>query len=361
MESYVWRAENTYIIAFGLLEWSSSERFGAFSKKDRLDQKIVDFFSKNGVPFSQTYYLQDQESTYSRMEETILQVSAQLKKGDFVFFYYCGHGFFHSKSQEICFAAYDVDSDNEISVQSLIAPILEKKNIVAVFCADCCHSGILTDLCKAKNSENFASFASVESDNSSTGWWTFSIGLLDLLEGNAYTKFVNKEDDCSSTLKDAEDYLTREMAHVDGQRASFYIPGNLKNLLIHTFESKTKHPRIGESVYVLHNELLYMAKIVDHNGQLFQVRFYSYISDSIDWVSEDKMHPLEYPHFEIGEQVEVLAPYKSAWLVKEWQEAQIVENYQNILYKVRATLQNKIFWSKGDYIRKTFNSKGLTS
>jgi hypothetical protein len=169
------------VAVVGTLEWQNQEMFDSFPKEKRRDAALVRFFQQAGVPAGQIAYLCDRQARYAQIARTLPAHFAQAQPGDFLFVYYCGHGY-KLDSGEACMACYDAGAEGcpDWSMASL--PALIEQHFPgdhALIAADCCYSGCLAGAVTAHRGRvSYACLTSSLASESSTGNWTFTEGLL---------------------------------------------------------------------------------------------------------------------------------------------------------------------------------------
>jgi len=174
----------------------------------------------------------------------------------------------------------------------------------AFFVVDCCNSGGMADEAQKYKTKNFVALNSVVPKDLSTGNWTFSNVLLYGLLGK---NFIDTDNNGSLTLIELAQYIDQEMAIVEGQKAAYYVPQNLKNLVITNGIAKRKDKRIGEYVWVDYDGEDYLGFITASDATKgLNVRFYSYTNNELDWVAANRTKPFKCKSdFSVGALVSV--------------------------------------------------------
>ncbi len=234
----------TWVFMVGVLEWADNKTFASFDKRGRVDAKIMKFFEKQGVPANQMLYIKDQNATTNAVREEFASFLKQAKKGDVLFFYYCGHGY-KNDGGKVCFANY---KGADWTAEEIVKTVNENfAGNTALFTADCCNSGGLAKEVQKYKTRNYAALNSVVPTDVSTGNWTFSNALLYALEGR---NFVDTDNNGVIQLGELSQYIDAEMAVVEGQKASYFVPTSMKNWTLTSGVRAKKNNRIGERVMV---------------------------------------------------------------------------------------------------------------
>lgn len=302
-----WTPNKTYVFVVGVLEWERSERFASFEKKGRIDAKIVEFWRQKGVPESQIVYLQDTQATTKEVKERLDAFLRSTTPESTLFFYYCGHGY-RNAAKQVCFANY---RGANWPVEEIVAQINEQfRGTNVLLTADCCNSGELAVQAARYPKRRMAALCSVVPTDISTGNWTFSNALLYALQGQVYT---DTNQDRRVSLGELASYIDDEMAYVEGQKSSSYVPSSLSNWALSVGIPPKTHPRIGERVSVNYDGQDYTGFVAEARAGEFNIRFYSYTNHETDWVAQQRAKPLRFAKYPNGSSVEVYsAPYK-AW------------------------------------------------
>jgi Caspase domain/RNA binding activity-knot of a chromodomain len=307
----------------GVLEWADANTFASFDKQGRLDTKIMKFFQESGVPSNHILYLKDKQATTKAVREAFAPFLKQAAKGDTLFFYYCGHGY-KNDAKKVCFANYQ---GADWSAEEIVRTVNENfAGNTAIFAADCCNSGgLAVEVQKYKN-RNYAALNSVVPKDLSTGNWTFSNALLYGFQGK---NFVDKDNNGQITLSELANYIDEEMAIVEGQKAAYFVPANMKSWAITSSIAKKKNPRIGERVLADYGGEDYLGFIVGTNAEgKFNVRFYSYTNNETDWVEASRLKQFVCSqNFAVGTAVKIYYPDE-----KKWYAAKVLKKFSCLHY-----------------------------
>jgi hypothetical protein len=294
----------------GVLEWADKESFASFDKRGRVDAKILKFFQENGVAPDHIVYIKDKEATTPQVKKAFVDFLKKAKKGDQLFFYYCGHGY-HNDGSKVCFANYSGGEWTADDIVKVVDVNFAGNN--AFFVADCCNSGGLADEAQKYKTKNFVALNSVVPKDLSTGNWTFSNALLYGLQGKNFTDI---DGNGTLTLTELANYIDKEMAVVEGQKAAYYIPQSLKNMTVTSGLSTKKDKRIGQHVWVDYDGEDYLGFVANADlAKGLNIRFYSYTNNEIEWVEASRVKPFTCKSdFPIGATVKVYSNYDEKWL-----------------------------------------------
>ncbi len=102
-----WQPQRTWVFVVGTLQWQHREMFDSFPRKNRRDAQLVENFRRQGVPGEQMVYLQDAQATTRQVKTAFTTFLTKAREGDFLFLYYCGHGYKSDDGNTTYFATYD--------------------------------------------------------------------------------------------------------------------------------------------------------------------------------------------------------------------------------------------------------------
>jgi hypothetical protein len=220
-----WNPERTWVFAVGILEWQHSDIWASFpaAMKNRSDAQLIKLLRDSGVPDEQIVYLQDAKAKKVNVQQKFAELLDQTDEGDFLIFYFAGHGYRDVETNQTWFATYDAGKKDKSgwAVRNVFKIIDDHfSGDRALLLADCCHSGALYDevLKRGDTDVGFATFTSSYSHNTSTGAWTFTNSLLDSFRGRPS---IDYDQDSYVKLDEAARYIAGEMAFVEGQMSMF--------------------------------------------------------------------------------------------------------------------------------------------
>lgn len=144
-----WKPQNTWVFVAGVLEFQD-KNLGSWSSKNRRDSQFVDFFRAQGVPQDHITYLKDKNATLANLDSELKSLLAKTSPGDFLFFYYTGHG--EKDESGGYFANYDANDDKWWDINDVVKTVnKEFKGSKVFMAADCCTSGCLAQAAKKQN------------------------------------------------------------------------------------------------------------------------------------------------------------------------------------------------------------------
>ena len=278
-----WAPSKSWVFVVGLLEWKHPDFLHSFPNAGRRDSLLVEEFKTLGVPADHVKLLQDRAATTAAVEAALKTFAAKAEKGDTLFLYFCGHGY-KGDNGVTYFATFDA-YDTAWGIPSIFESLEENfHGKRAVLLADCCESGVMADLAKTqKGPVEYAVLTSVIGNETSTGNWTFSDSLLDVLEGKAQ---ADLDGDGAVTFDEAAKYIRGEMRFFDEQTAASSHGAKLPPEFKLAVAEKKGDKRIGEHVEVLYEGDWYRALVEDVKDGKLHVRYATTVAREEDWVAE---------------------------------------------------------------------------
>lgn len=317
LPSNQWNPQKTWVFFAGLVEWSDAN-WDRYPQKNRRDEILVNLLRAKGVPKNQIVYLKDAQATKANIDKSFAEFLRRPKAGDWVFVYYCGHGYKTEPDGEAYFAPYDSDG-GEIGWKMESVPVTIEKNFKgshAILVADNCYSGALTEAVKnGKWRTNYAVFASSSASKLSTGNWTFTEALISAFSGASY---IDDDQNGGVTFAEARLNAAEDMLFAEEQIATFAFTGKFSPETVIAAAERSANARIGERVEILSDKILYKAFIKDFQNDLFKVHYYGYFDDNDEFVKTAQIRTGKPKQFKVNEKVEV------EWK-KEWFPARILE------------------------------------
>jgi len=298
----------TWVVMVSLLEWADTS-LSTFDKAGRIDEKMIHFFKNNGVPANQILYLKDKQASTSTVRSEFVKFIKQANKEDKLFFYYAGHGY-KNEADKVCFVTYKGD---EWSAEEIVQTVNTNfAGNMAFFTADCCNSGGLANEIKKYPQRAYVALNSVVPTNTSTSNWTFSNALLYGLQGKNFIDFDNNG---AITVSELAKYIDEEMATVEGQKAYYFIPNNMKNWVVANNVPVKKNLLVGKRVKVAYDGQDYLGFVEDADGKNnYKVRFYSYTNNESEWLTLNRLKSFSCEKdLPIGSKVSALSAYDDKW------------------------------------------------
>ena len=302
-----WHPQQTWVFVVGTLEWKHPDQFAPFPQENRRDEALVRFFTEQGVPDAQVLYLQDKHATLAQIEQALATHLPKAQKKDLLFLYYCGHGY-KLDAGNTCFASYDAGDEGIEGWDAATIPAAIEQYFPgqrAFLAADCCCSGGLTESVEAQADRiAYACLTSSSANESSTGNWTFTEGLLAGLSGEAYS---DADDSQGITLAEVANQIIADMAFAEEQRTSFMTTGAFNPHMVLASAQRKTDVRIGERVEVYTEGEWYKARIIGANAKngAYKVHYYGWEASDDECVNPNQMRTASVTEYTIGETVEV--------------------------------------------------------
>lgn len=282
-----WEPQRAWVFVVGALRFKHRDMFDSFPQKNRRDAELVQYFREQGVPSTQIVYLRDTEATAERIQASLSAQLSRARRGDWLFLYYTGHGY-KSDEGDTYLASYDAgDEDVPGWAVNSIPLAIERyfKGARAFIALDNCYSGTLVEaVTRRAGRVSYAAFSSSPANQSSTGEWTFTEGLLASLRGRASE---DMNGDGQITLGELADQLKADMSFAENQRAVFAMTGEFGQHTVLSEAEVKRDPRIGERVMVRSEGSWYRGRIidVDRERSQFLIHYYGWDDSYDEWVS----------------------------------------------------------------------------
>lgn len=262
LEGLDWKPEDTFVLLVSILEFENSNCHG-WDKSNRKCKNLYDVLIQMGVKKENIYYLKEADASASNFKntlETILKKCKEFdernnnqKKSNFMF-YYAGHGnrkYLENSDDYIpkfCFTNYDnLNNKNprEYSLDFIKETIVDNfDGNMVILSADCCFSGCLSQIAEElykKNNTKGIVFTSATDTNISTGRWTFTDCLVELLIGMPLSEYSND----FITLSFAADYIRYSMGLVNDQKSFNYFTPNINSKAFKLSENLNKRKDVN--------------------------------------------------------------------------------------------------------------------
>ena len=179
----------------------------------------------------------------------------------------------------------------------------------ALLAADCCYSGCLAEVVKARPGPlSYACLTSSSASESSTGNWTFTEGLLGGLGGQSFT---DEDSGGTISLQEMADRILGDMAFAEEQLASFVLTGDFNPRMILAPAKPKTHPDIGRRVEAKSEGHWYKALIINAKGDTRKVHYYGWEDTDDEWVTPDLIRDVTPVQYAVGSAVEVR--WKGDW------------------------------------------------
>src|SRR5690349_20684882 len=77
-----WEPAKTWVFAVGIVHWKHKHEFDSFSKKERLESKLLEAFKKRGVPAGHITYLEDEKATEANIQSALHDLLLKTRRDD---------------------------------------------------------------------------------------------------------------------------------------------------------------------------------------------------------------------------------------------------------------------------------------
>lgn len=300
-----WQPQRTWVFVVGVLEWQHRDMFDSFPKENRRDSQLVNFFRQQGVPEEQIVFLRDAQATLRRVRTSFPSFLSRANDGDFLFFYYTGHGYKSDDAKETLFATYDAgDNVDGWATDSVVKDIERNfKGSRALLTADTCYSGNLAVQAQRLGTRvSYASLTSSSSSQQSTGNWTFTEMLLAGFSGKS---FADRNGDGEVSLSELAEDIKDDMAFAEGQRSTFVTSPNFPAQMLIAPAERKINSLISRRVEVHSEGDWYKARVIDARGSQYLVHYYGYDDRDDEWVTARQIRNPQPPQYAAGARVEV--------------------------------------------------------
>jgi len=291
-EPVAWEPPRTWAFVVGVLEWKSHQ-FSSFPKENRRDERLVQVLKQRGVPETQITYLQDRRATTGHVMQEFESFLARPQKGDWVFFYFTGHGFNSRDHKETFLASYDAGTGpTGIAVSPIPRAINRRcKASYALLAVDNCNSGGMAEAVKNLGNPRvqFCVLTSAHWNSSSTPHWTFTENLIYALSGES---FMDDDADGVVTFQELRANILLDMTFAENQMPQFAKTQGFETDWVVSRNRATPDPQIGERAEFLSSGEWYRGFTVARDGEKRKVRYYGWDVADDEWVTPDQIrHP----------------------------------------------------------------------
>lgn len=323
-----WDPRHTWVFAVGILQFQDSASFGSFPQKYRRDQNFLALLRAQGVAAEHITYLCDAQATRARIQASFDALLARTGSNDLMLVYYAGHGT-RSENGEEFLVPYDANGDRIESCwsTSAIFSAIDRRfqGSRVLLLADCCYSGGLVQAVRQHTNPRvaMAALTSSQASSSSTGAWTFTESIIDGFSGNPQ---VDLNHDGVITLAELAAYTEAEMAFGDEQLSAFAASARWPaDTVIAQAHAAAPGNKVGERVEAASSGKWWRAKVIAQDAQRYKVHYYDWDSDDDEWVTVERLRPLQVKRYDVGQGVDV------EWN-KKWYPAKVQGERLGIYY-----------------------------
>jgi hypothetical protein len=285
----VWQPARTWVFAVGVLNFDT-KGLATWPDEGRVDAKMIDAFRARGVPEGHIVFLKNAEATHANIQRRFIELLDRTGAGDTLVFYYAGHGGrdYRSPARTCTFVAYDTKANWPMS--SVFDTIeAHFKGSTALLLADCCHSGgLAVEATKRHDTIAYGALTSANVSSKSTGNWTFTQCLVDVLSGSPLPDFNG---DGKISFTEAVRYCEEEMAFAESQLSSSVTVGGFNPDLVLATATGAHHPHMGEHIEGEDQGKWWRAKVLDSKANQCFVTWYGWDKKYDSWLDPQHMRP----------------------------------------------------------------------
>ncbi len=242
-----WPANKTWVMMVGVLDQKNPNVYANMATDDRKDQVLYDILIERGVPREQAVFLKDKDATLENIRKTFSALLKKTKKGDFLVFFFDGHGTVDKKGKGY-FVNYDAPGRGYKGLWR-IADVFKQiedefQGDSVLMLADCCHAGTMNEELKTlETRKGYACLASARKTVTSPDLWTFTESLIAGFEGRSY---VDANRDGEISLNELKDDCWMDMVWFYTQETCFSRNRNFPGNLALVKADKRKHEDVGK-------------------------------------------------------------------------------------------------------------------
>lgn len=290
-ERPVWQPEKTWVFAVGVLNFDDPS-LTTWPDQGRVDAAMLEAYRERGVPADHLLFLKNEQATKGLIARKFAEFLRRAGADDTLVFYYAGHGGrdYHDDARPVHFVTYDTKAS--WGVEEILRAIEENfRGSQALLTADCCHSGALAlAAAKQKGHVSYGVITSAQASAQSTGNWTFTQCLVDLLRGRPQ---LDLNRDGAIEFAEAAKYCDAEMAFCEDQRVSQRTTGSFSNHLVLATTTGKAEPRIGEHCEGEDQGKWWKAKILATKDSQVFVTWIGWGKKYDSWLRPEQLRPYQ--------------------------------------------------------------------
>jgi Caspase domain len=299
-EHPVWRPEKTWVFAVGVLKFDNST-LATWPDEGREDAVMIAAMQKRGVPTDHILFLKNEQATKANIAQKFAPFLHRAAADDTLIFYYAGHGGrnYSDPARTCTFVTYDAASTWTVaSVFDTVEKNFHGEQVI--YAVDCCHSGSIVEQA-ALHKGREAELASAHVSSTSTGNWTFTRCLVDMLEGNP---LLDLNGDGEITFGEAARFIVDEMAFTEGQHSSSGVRGGFSPDTVMAF-AKGKHtPHMGQLIEGESQGKWWKAEVIGEKDGKYLVTWPGWGKKYDEWLPLNRTRPYQPKTFPVGAQVQ---------------------------------------------------------
>lgn len=299
-----WQPESTWVFAVGVLQFDDPH-LASWPDKGRVDALMLDAFRARGVPGDHITFIKDKEAHSRVVAKKLVELLERTAADDTLVFYYAGHGSrdYSDPARPVCFVTYDTQASWSVG-EILDAIESHFHGSRALLLADCCHSGALAVEAAARTGRiGYGVLTSAQASARSTGNWTFTECLVDVLQGQPE---YDLDHDSRITFKEAGRECDLEMAFCENQRAGRAATGGFSpQWVLGRARQASLPPRAGERCEGLDEGKWWKVEILDTKEGKCLVHWIGWDKSYDAWLPPDRMRPFQPKAFAKGAKVRI--------------------------------------------------------
>lgn len=319
-----WEPANTIAMLVGVLSWKDKS-LDSFTTANRYDQKLYEELLKRGVVKKNIIFLKDKQTCLANIQDSLKKLVNQSNEKSVFFFYYAGHGDRSEDCKDAYFLNYDCDAENLATTSFKLSELAEVmkndfKGKMAILTADCCYSGYLNLVADELEKAGIGTLvmSSASANNESTGEWTFTRSLHDILSGRPLFKDVEAQ----LTAGFARDYIRYNMTYAENQLANFYQTESFPKRFVLAQKQPgydENKPYLGQFKLASHEEELTRVRIIDQKGTSCKILFSGFDPVWSEWRDYADLKDIDLKIYPVDSQIMV------EW-DKKWYKATVLKH-----------------------------------
>jgi hypothetical protein len=172
------------------------------------------------------------------------------------------------------------------------------KGSTALLTADCCHSGgLAAEAAQRHGRVEYGVLTSAHVSSKSTGNWTFTQCLVDVLTGSPLADY---DGNGKITFSEAARYCEEEMAFGESQISSSATVGGFGSNFILARAGGERHPHMGEHIEGEDQGKWWRAKVLDWKDGKRLVTWYGWEKKYDCWLEPQRVRPATTQTFAVG-------------------------------------------------------------
>lgn len=321
-----WDPSSTWVFAVGVLKFDNP-KVTPYPDEGRVDSDMIAAMKQRGVSAERIVFIKNEEATKENITRQFAPFLKRAGAGDTLIFYYTGHGSRHYNDPARTCTFLTFDTKQSWTVASIFDTVARNfSGQQVIYLADCCHAGALEAEAKRRN-DRAAVLASAHLTSTSTGNWTFTRCLVDLLNGSPLTDLNG---DGRITFDEASQYVGEEMAFMENQQSSHVVAGGFSNEWVLSTATGQRSGRVGERLEGESQGKWWKAKVIEEKDGKLKVTWPGWDAKYNEWLPPERTRPF----------VPELLPPNTSVQIKwgsKWWDGVIVRTQPNGLHLVHYT------------------------